>query len=131
MLSSVLNLALPLSRAGIRHPSRHGLLPRLHRRELHHGIRSRSAVPAVYAAETGRGYTDEQEQRYGLVRNLSQLAAAPLFEAIDGLLAEPAEHWQAQRRVLLADSIDVARFVADAIVDYPRAPRQTLAVGAA
>jgi len=88
-------------------------------------------VPAVYAAETGRGYTDEQEQRYGLVRNLSQLAAAPLFEAIDGLLAEPAEHWQAQRRVLLADSIDVARFVADAIVDYPRAPRQTLAVGAA
>ena len=62
---------------------------------------------------------------------MRQLASAPLFEAIDHLLAEPAKHWQAQRRLLLADTIDVARFVADAIVDYPRAPCQTLADGTA
>ena len=35
-------------------------------------------VPAVYAALTGRGYTDEQERRYGLVKNVRTLDAAAL-----------------------------------------------------
>lgn len=86
-------------------------------------------VPAIFAAETGRGYTDEQELRYGLVHNLRRLDLAAILAAVDRLLAQPAEHWQAQRRRLLADTIDVARFVADAIVDYPRAPRHALIPG--
>jgi uncharacterized protein len=79
-------------------------------------------VPSVYAAETGRGYTTEQEQRYGLVANVRNLAPETICGAIDRLLAQPAAHWQAERRRLLDDCIDVARFVADAILSYPQVP---------
>jgi len=43
-------------------------------------------IPAIYAAETGRGYTDEQESRYGLVRNVTELTEAALLPVIEELL---------------------------------------------
>lgn len=79
-------------------------------------------VPAVYAAKTGRGYTTEQEQRYGLVANVRTLEPNALCAVMDRLLKQPAAYWQAQRRRLLEDCIDVGRFVADAILQYPQAP---------
>jgi predicted glycosyltransferase len=77
-------------------------------------------VPAIYAANTGRGYTDEQEDRYGLVFNLRQLAWPHLRETIDSVLAVPSSVWQEKRNRLLREKIDVAPFVADLILDYPR-----------
>jgi len=72
-------------------------------------------VPAVYAARTGRGYTDEQERRYGLVRNTSTLTVEALDAAIDWLLSRgPAENLHA-RAQLLAETIDVSRYVVDCI----------------
>ena len=72
-------------------------------------------VPAIYAAHTGRGYTDEQEQRYGLVTNLRQFDLDRLRRTIEPLLARPAADYQARRQDLLADTIDVAAFVAEQI----------------
>ena len=72
-------------------------------------------VPAVYAAHTGRGYTDEQEERYGLVRNARQLDYETLSGALDWLLAFPAERGQALRQQLLQDTCDVSAFVVTAI----------------
>lgn len=72
-------------------------------------------VPAIYAAHTGRGYTDEQEQRYGLVTNLRQFDLDRLRRAIETLLARPEADYQARRQDLLADTIDVAAFVAERI----------------
>ncbi|MGM0680788.1 MAG: DUF354 domain-containing protein [Thermodesulfobacteriota bacterium] len=76
-------------------------------------------TPAVYAALTGRGYTDEQEKVYGLVRNVFNLDWPWIKEAMDDLLAGPKEYWQEKRRRLLADKIDVAAFVADLVSNYP------------
>ena len=76
-------------------------------------------VPAVYAAETGRGYTHEQERRYGLVRNLSHLAWDRLEPLIDEILTMPAKHWRQARQALLDDTIDVAAFVAECIESFP------------
>jgi len=72
-------------------------------------------VPAVYAALTGRGYTDEQESRYGLVKNVRSLAAASLDGAVDWLLAFSAEDARTRRQQLLDDTCDVAEFVVRAI----------------
>jgi hypothetical protein len=72
-------------------------------------------VPAVYAADTGRGYTDEQEVRYGLVRNARKLDPATLNDAADWLLAFAPGSGAAQRRRLLDDTCDVAAFVVAAI----------------
>ncbi len=76
-------------------------------------------VPAIYAAETGRGYTDEQEARYGLVRNIRKLGWSSIEGALDDLLKWPVEHWQKAHRELLADTIDVSAFVAASIGNPP------------
>lgn len=81
-------------------------------------------VPAIYAATTGRGYTDEQEQRYGLVVNLRELEWFPIAAALESIIAQPADHWAEARRRLLEDTIDVAAFVADCITTFP-APLRT------
>lgn len=72
-------------------------------------------VPAVYAANTGRGYTDEQETRYGLVRNARRLDESTLGDALDWLIAFPAGRGRALRNALLRDTCNVAAFAAAAI----------------
>jgi predicted glycosyltransferase len=77
-------------------------------------------VPAIYAAQTGRGYTDEQEARYGLVANLRDLDWKQLHSVIERMLMLPPVHWQDKRDKLLADTIDVAPFVANFIENAGR-----------
>ena len=76
-------------------------------------------VPAIYAAETGRGYTTEQEQSFGLVKNLHQVNYPQLELLVDELLAQPLEHWQQARQQLLNECIDVATFVTECITTFP------------
>jgi predicted glycosyltransferase len=72
-------------------------------------------VPAVYAANTGRGYTDEQEARYGLVRNARSLDATTLDDSLNWLLSFPAARGQALRQKLLDDTFDVSQFAVSVI----------------
>ena len=65
-------------------------------------------VPGVYLDPVGRGYTDDLERRYGLVRNFHpDQEAAALEVAVDLFAAADREHWQACRRRMLAEKIDV------------------------
>lgn len=91
-------------------------------------------VPAVYAAHTGRGYTDEQERRYALVKNVRALTPAAIAEGVDWLLAQDRATSAAARARLLAECIDVPAFVTDCIRQvspepglYERAGRRTCA----
>jgi predicted glycosyltransferase len=72
-------------------------------------------VPAVYAANTGRGYTDEQEARYGLVHNARSLDATTLDAALNWLLSFPNGRGQQLRQKLLDDTFDVSEFVVSVI----------------
>lgn len=76
-------------------------------------------VPAIYAAETGRGYTTEQEERYGLVINISNIEWSIMEEKINDMLDYPISHWAEARSKLLGDTIDVAQFVTRCITTYP------------
>jgi len=76
-------------------------------------------VPAIYAAQTGRGYTNEQEARYHLVKNIRELSWPRLEQALDEVLAVPLATWRRAREKLLAETIDVAAFVADCIETFP------------
>lgn len=76
-------------------------------------------VPSIYAALTGRGYTNEQELRYGLVKNVRRLDWNELESAVDAILSAPREHYQAARAALLADTVDVAAFVAECAETFP------------
>lgn len=75
-------------------------------------------VPAVYAACTGRGYTDDQAARYGLVRNEPRLQPEPMNAALDWLLGRHAAENAAARERMLQDNIDVAAFVAQRVLHY-------------
>jgi hypothetical protein len=77
-------------------------------------------VPSVYAAHTGRGYTNEQEALYRLVINERTLSWDRLNAAVDSLLTIPKQACQDRRQELLADTIDVAEFVTDCIETFPQ-----------
>ncbi len=70
-------------------------------------------VPAVFIATTGRGYTDDQERRYGLVRHFTEDQYDMALTAIEEILDAPAPVWQAARRRLLDEKIDVTAWMTD------------------
>lgn len=70
-------------------------------------------VPAVFIATTGRGYTDDEERRYGLVRHFTEDQYDKAVQATEEILAEPAATWQAARQRLLAEKIDVTGWMVD------------------
>ena len=70
-------------------------------------------VPAVFIATTGRGYTDDEERRYQLVRHLTEDQYDMALSTIDDILAEPEETWRSARRRLLEEKIDVTAWMVD------------------
>jgi predicted glycosyltransferase len=71
-------------------------------------------VPAVFIATTGRGYTDDQQRRYGLVRHFTADQYERAVAEIEQLCAEPArEFGPAARQRLLQDKIDVTAWMID------------------
>ena len=65
-------------------------------------------VPAVFIAKTGRGYTDDEERRYGLVKHFTEEQyenAAAEIERLSG--ADSYAVGQAARERLLTEKIDV------------------------
>lgn len=70
-------------------------------------------VPAVFIATTGRGYTDDQERRYGLVRHFTDDQYDKALSAIDETLTDSAGRWQEARQVLLKEKIDVTAWMID------------------
>jgi len=73
-------------------------------------------VPAVYVSPLGRGYTDEQERRYGLVHNFTgakfhaDVATYVARLARDAGLSEQARH---ARERLLSEKVDVTAWMLD------------------
>lgn len=74
-------------------------------------------VPAVYMANSRRGYTDEQESKYGLARNVHSLDAASLQGGLDWLLGMRADDCREARDRMLRDCENVAEFVARQVLD--------------
>ena len=80
-------------------------------------------VPAIYAAHTGRGYTDEQESRYGLVANIRAITPEAIVAAMDRLLAESKDAIAARRQRLLDDTVDVVDVIKDVTARCARPAR--------
>ncbi|MDI9244966.1 DUF354 domain-containing protein [Marinobacter sp. CHS3-4] len=72
-------------------------------------------VPAIYAAHTGRGYCNEQEHRYGMLKNVTNLTFESIRPAIDDQLALTAAERKARWTRLLEDTVEVADYAASLI----------------
>jgi uncharacterized protein len=70
-------------------------------------------VPAVFIATTGRGYTDDEERRYGLVRHFTDDQYDMALSAIEEIMAEPPATWREARQRLLREKIDVTAWMID------------------
>ena len=71
-------------------------------------------VPSIYVSPLGRGYTDEEETRYGLVKNFTGARFGDDFVAAARALAtdpELAARAHAARKRLLADKVDVTAWM--------------------
>ncbi|AKB17640.1 DUF354 domain-containing protein [Methanosarcina sp. WWM596] len=77
---------------------------------------------AIFCDYAGRGYTDEEEKRYGLVYNFyneNSMGKDSLVKALE-LLNNPnlKREGKQKRETLLAEKIDVTKFMADIIEKY-------------
>jgi len=71
-------------------------------------------VPAVMIATTGRGYTDDEERRYGLVRHFTDDHYDDAVTAVQEMFkSSPRELGQLARARLLDDKIDVTAWMVD------------------
>jgi predicted glycosyltransferase len=69
-------------------------------------------VPAVFIATTGRGYTADQQERYGLVQHFKEQDFDTAIEAVRDLLTRrPRELGSSARQKLLAEKIDVTAWM--------------------
>ena len=76
-------------------------------------------TPSVFVSRTGRGYTDAQERRYGLVFNFKDTEQAKAIKMVKEIVATsyPKDYWQKKRQRLLEDSIDVTGWLVK-MVEY-------------
>ena len=72
-------------------------------------------VPGVFSAPSGRGYTDEQETRYGLVHNVREPTNSALDAALDWLLSRSQEGRASARSRLLREAVDVCDYASGII----------------
>ena len=72
-------------------------------------------VPAIYIATTRRGYTDDEERRYGLVRYFPEHDLRGAVDAIRASFANGSPRvWGAEaRQRLLSEKIDVTQWMVD------------------
>jgi predicted glycosyltransferase len=72
-------------------------------------------VPAIFIATSGRGYTDDQEKRYGLVRYFPEDRFDEALGAIEELVSSgsPRTHGSSARERMLAEKIDVTGWMID------------------
>ena len=82
---------------------------------------SESAVlgtPAIYLDNNGRGYTDEQESKYGIVSNFNESTDGQeksIKRANEIMNAYNQSEWDSKRERLLNDKIDVTKFLIETI----------------
>ncbi|MBW7470496.1 DUF354 domain-containing protein [Marinobacter sp. M216] len=72
-------------------------------------------VPAIYAAHTGRGYCNEQEVRYGMLRNINELNETSLVGCIREFLLITPDEILKRHEELLGDTIDVVEYAANLV----------------
>lgn len=72
-------------------------------------------VPAFYIADTGRGYTDELEEKYGLVFNFKLAEFDRAIAQVQALLNDPrlAALFAERRARMLAERVDATQWIVD------------------
>jgi len=77
-------------------------------------------IPAIYIANTGRGYTTEQDQKYGLIKHYQLNEWEKICRQLESWASKDInDQWQEKRWHMLAHKIEVTDWMVDLIENYP------------
>jgi len=86
-----------------------------------------SGTPAIYIDDVGRGYTDEEEEKYGLVFNYTaslEDQEKSIQKGVELLKHRDIKNeWKEKREKMLADKIDVTAFLVWFVENYPNSAK--------
>ena len=78
-------------------------------------------IPAIYISNTGRGYTTEQDKKYGLLKHYKLNQWEEVMQTIENYASyDLYEEWQDKRWNMLKDKIDVTAWLVDLFENYPQ-----------
>lgn len=81
-------------------------------------------TPAIFLSTSRRGYIDEEQARYEMVYSFNDplTGQADALAKARALLEDPATpaQWQAKRQAMLAELIDVTRFIDETVRQYAK-----------
>ena len=81
-------------------------------------------TPSVFIDNDGRGYTDEEENKYHLVNNFTESEEdqeSALQKALEIIQDKNGkEKYQEMRKALLSNCIDTTRFMIDEVLKYEK-----------
>jgi len=77
-------------------------------------------TPGIFVSSSRRGYTDELEEKYGLVFNFSgeKRQERGLGKAMDILTDYDETKWENRHKKMLEDKIDVTQFMINLLGEY-------------
>lgn len=77
-------------------------------------------IPAIFISNTGRGYTTEQDKKYGLIKHYQLRQWNEIVQTMKEWASQDLHNeWQERRRNMLKDKIDVTAWMVDLIENYP------------
>ncbi len=78
-------------------------------------------IPAVFLSNTGRGYTTEQDQKYGLIKHFRLRQWDEIIQTLkEWALKNMHEEWQKKRFRMLKEKINVTPWLVDLVENYPK-----------
>lgn len=78
-------------------------------------------IPAIFISNTGRGYTTEQDKKYGLIKHYRLNQWKEILNRIEQWAGQDlANEWQERRWNMLNGKIDVTSWLVDLIENYPK-----------
>jgi uncharacterized protein len=78
-------------------------------------------IPAIFISNTGRGYTTEQDNKYGLIKHYRVNQWKEILDRIRQWGSQNlTDEWQEKRWNMLKDKIDLTNWLVDLIENYPR-----------
>lgn len=78
-------------------------------------------IPAVFISDTGRGYTTEQDKKYGLIKHYQRQQWSEIIATLKEWAGRQdiAAQWQEKRWNMLRDKIEVTDWLVDQVEQYP------------
>ncbi len=77
-------------------------------------------IPAIFISNTGRGYTTEQDKKYGLIKHYTLNQWEQVISTIKSWINNDiSKEWKEKQIKMLNDKIEVTDFIVDFISNYP------------